>query len=173
LVATGLVTLDVLVASILKAQRSLHQEPHRARETRPATARSPTLAPPRTSGSDLPGAELGRCNGHLNQDLPACGGAEGVAGPIPGALGNRDLVVVVGVAPVNLAGLNIGDPVPGRGYGHPSRECRSEAITPATRGTNPAEVAPKRSERHTGALAFKHFAVSGNLIPSGWSSCAH
>ena len=110
---------------------------------------------------------FGRCNGHLNQDLPACGGAEGVAGPIPGALGNRDLVVVVGVAPVNLAGLNIGDPVPGRGYGHPSRECRSEAITPATGGTNPAEVAPKRSERHTGALAFKHFAVSGNLIPSG------
>ena len=37
-----------------------------------------------------------------------CGDAEGIAGPIPGAPGNRDLVVVVGVAPVNLAGLKIG-----------------------------------------------------------------
>jgi hypothetical protein len=41
-----------------------------------------------------------------NQDLLRfCRDAEGIAGPIPGALGNRDLVVVVGVAPVNLAGL--------------------------------------------------------------------
>jgi hypothetical protein len=37
----------------------------------------------------------------------------GSQGPIPGALGNRDLVVVVGVANVNLAGLNVGDPVLG------------------------------------------------------------
>src|SRR5215207_5206961 len=30
----------------------------------------PRLHLARTSGSDLPGAELGRCNGYLNQDLP-------------------------------------------------------------------------------------------------------
>ena len=37
----------------------------------------PRLHPTRTSGSDLPGAELGRCNEHLNQELHACGSARG------------------------------------------------------------------------------------------------
>ena len=111
--ATELRGLDDLGRQHLKAQRSLHQEPHRARRRGLRRLGHPRLYLARTSGSDLPGAELGRCNRHLNQDLPACGGAEGVAGPIPGALGNRDLVVVVGVAPVNLAGLNIADPVLG------------------------------------------------------------
>jgi hypothetical protein len=48
-----------------------------------------------------------------SQDLLALRRYRGVAGPIPGALGNLDLVVVVGVAPVNLAGRKIGDPVLG------------------------------------------------------------
>jgi hypothetical protein len=70
----------------------------------------------RTSARDLPGAELGRSNGHLEQDLtrlPVVERSRRVASPIPGIPGNRDLVLVVDVAPVKLAGLKLGDLVLG------------------------------------------------------------
>ena len=47
--------------------------------------------------------------GHLIKTYPALPRCQGIAGPLPDALGNRDLVVMVGAAPVNLAGLKIGD----------------------------------------------------------------
>jgi hypothetical protein len=65
----------------------------------------------RVSGWSVPVA-VGRME-RDDQDLPLAAVPRGSQGPIPGALGNRDLVVVVGVANVNLAGLNVGDPVLG------------------------------------------------------------
>jgi hypothetical protein len=53
----------------LKAERSLHQEPHGAGRRGLRPLGHPRLHLARTSGRDLPGAELGRCNGHLDQDL--------------------------------------------------------------------------------------------------------
>jgi hypothetical protein len=75
------------------------------RETRPRPLGHPRLHVARTSGSDHPGAELGRCSGRLIKAYPAFRRCRGDRRPNPGALGNRDLVVVVRVAPVNLAGL--------------------------------------------------------------------
>jgi hypothetical protein len=91
--------LDDLGRQYLKAQGSLHQGAAPCRETRPATARSPTLAP-RSNQRQRSSWRRAWLMQWAPKSRPSshCGDAEGIAGPIPGALGNRDLVVLVGVA---------------------------------------------------------------------------
>ena len=128
----------------------MHQEPHRAGRRGLRPLGHPHLHVARTSGSDLPGAELGRCNGHLVKTYPALRRCEGIAGPIPGALGNRDLVVVTGVAPVNLAGLkSVGPDHPctrSRGVPPMARDCQGW-VGPGSPGS------PRLADSLRGALA--------------------
>ena len=98
---------------------------------------------------------------HLNQDLSGLRRCGGIAGPIPGALGNPDLVVVVGVAPVKLAGS--------RSVG-PDHFCtrQSGECTDAATGQIQAELPEPRyassGERRDGSR--KMFRESfGRLIP--------